>query len=143
MAKNIEIVDYPARAEHVPLLDDDYRLKVFFDKPLWEQHEKRPAPKLWPVEELLAASGQGFFAIKRESGDDVAADTETKAVTDSSTPKGHRAKLSKDVVPKGYFYVAITGLVPLRKQTAEYDDAFRSAENTTRRGTCPFTTTNT
>ena len=131
-AKNIEIVDYPARAEHVPLVDADYRLGVFLDKPLWEQHDKRQSPKMWPVEELQAAAGRGIFAIKKEKDGDnveaVDAKAETKPITDSGVSKGHRAKLSNDVVPKGFFYVAITGLLPLRKQTAEYDDVFRNAQ---------------
>ena len=127
-AKNFEPVDYPARAEHVDLVDNAYRLSVFFDKPLWEQHDKRSMPKLWPVEELLAASGQGIFAVKKEAGDDGGADikAETRSLGNSDAGKG--AKLSGNVAPRGYFYVAVTGLLPLRKQTAEYDDAFRSAQ---------------
>lgn len=100
-AKNIEIVDYPARAEHIPLVDDDYHLKVFFDKPLWQQHDKRQSPKLWPVEELQAAAGQGIFAIKKDKdGDDVEgvdANAETKPIRDAVASTAHRAKLSKDV----------------------------------------------
>ena len=130
-AKKIEVVDYPTRSKHVPLLDKDYQLKVYFDKPLWVQHGKRPVPKLWPVEEPLAAAGRGMLAIKKTSEDDSGADAEsdTKPLSGdtAATAKGAKLKSGTDTVSKGFFYVAVTGLVPLRKQTAEYDDAFHTA----------------
>ncbi len=109
-AKNIEVVDYPARATHVPLEDRDYPLLANLDKPLWDAHGKRPAPKLFPVEELAAAAGNCFLAIKHEAA-----------------PAEGAAKKASETAPEGFYYVAVTGVVPLRKQTAEYEDAFRSA----------------
>jgi len=130
-AKDIKIVDYPARAEHIPLSDGDYPpLVVFYDKPLWVQHDKRPIPKVLPVEELLAASRPGFLAVKRDGEDPARAAgiSEPRSVSGASDSKGRGAKLSKELAPKGFFYVAVTGLVPLRKQIGAYDDAFRSAQ---------------
>ena len=108
-AKNIEVVDYPARATHVPLEDRDYPLLSDLDKPLWDAHGKRPAPKLFPVEELAAAAGDCFLAIKREAAAEGA------------------GKKAVEAAPEGFYYVAVTGVVPLRKQTAEYEDTFRAA----------------
>jgi hypothetical protein len=128
-AKNIKIVDYPARAEHVPLNVRDYDLVAFYDKPLWDQHEKRPVPKVLPVEELVAATGQAILAVKKEADDAGKADApaETHAIAGAAGSKGHGAQLGKELMPKGFFYVAVTGLVPVRKQIAAYDDAFRGA----------------
>ncbi|HEX4142822.1 MAG TPA: hypothetical protein VHY91_04665 [Pirellulales bacterium] len=128
-AKNIKIEDYPTRAEHVPLNDGDYPpLMVYYDKPLWEQHEKRPVPKVLPVEELLASASEGFLAVKKDGEDAGRAEAgESHAVRAATGSKGHGAKLSKDLMPKGSFFVSVTGLVPLRKQITAYDDAFRSA----------------
>jgi hypothetical protein len=126
-AKNIEIVDYPARAEHVPLNDRDYHLAVELDKPLWEMHGKRPAPKLLPVEELVATAGQGILALKAEKGTSSEPSADTRPVRGSSSAKPAGAKISTGATPKGFYFVAITGLVPLRKQSAEFDDAFRTA----------------
>ena len=44
-AQNIEIVDYPARAEHVPLNVSDYDLTVYLDKPLWDSTRNGRSPR--------------------------------------------------------------------------------------------------
>ncbi|HTU24301.1 MAG TPA: hypothetical protein VMF30_02815, partial [Pirellulales bacterium] len=122
--QNIEVIDYPMRAKHVALDEKDYHLQVYLDKPLWEQHDKRPIPKVLPVEELVATPGQGFLAVKPDG--ETASVGESVALKNAGETKPRGVKLGKEFVPKGFYYIAVTGVVPVRKQIGIYEEAFRN-----------------
>jgi hypothetical protein len=69
VAKGIEVVDYVRRAQRDPLKDKDYRLANNMNPPIVDPKQKRPDPKILPVEEIGAAAGTGIFALTREDVD--------------------------------------------------------------------------
>jgi hypothetical protein len=127
-AKGVEVVDYVKRAKRDPLVDKDYRLAVFFDKPLWESKSLRPDPKVLAIEELQAAAGLGIFALNPPDKPDQA--------DPAMPPKGKKAAPPPPPVAgrpahgdlKGLSWVVVTGLVPLAKQEAEFEEAFHNVK---------------
>jgi hypothetical protein len=79
------------------------------------------------VEDLVGASGQGILALKKEKGEADPAEAGAVPVAGSEAAKRGGIKLSSDSTGKGYFFIGVTGVVPLRKQRAEYDETFVSA----------------
>ncbi len=166
VAKGIEVVDYVQRAKRDPLADKDYRLVHPFNPPIWESKGKRPDPKMFPVEEMLASAGLGVFALSKEivepdpAGPKKPANKKgTPGPKGMSEPKGgplagakdkkggppggpggpprgpkqnppdmvvHGIRPGRDSELKGFSWVVITGLIPIAKQEAEFEEAFRN-----------------
>ncbi len=97
--ENLAITNYVIRAKRDPLVPEEYALKTPFDMPPRPQLSKRSDPALLAVESLEAVGGQSAFELK------AAGETEVH----------------------GQRWAMITGLVPVRKQTAAYDEVFKDA----------------
>ena len=130
-------------------------MATYLNKPLFAAKQKRPEPKALPVEELLAAGGIGAFALEEvvpaedEEGEAPAlggnrfrggpagrpmagADEEENTrpiqshVGVNSSPQG----VPPSTHMMGYSWVAVRGLIPLKKQFAEFEQSFQNAAHT-------------
>jgi hypothetical protein len=143
--KGVEVVDYVKRAKRDPLNDRDYRLAVFFDKPLWESKGLRPDPKVLPIEELMASAGLGIFSLNVAQNPAEAAPAAPPRRRGPvggppvgppgggplrGMPPGADPALGRPGATelKGMSWVVVTGLVPLAKQDTEFEEAFHNVQ---------------
>jgi hypothetical protein len=104
--------------------------------PLFPELKRRAEPKIFAVDELQVASGAGLLAKQidpNRAGVAAAPLTSERSTTTATAPKRIDPTASipgahaQSAEAEGKPYVVITGLVPIDKQTLEYNDKFALA----------------
>ena len=136
--EGLAIVDFAGRAKREPVVPGDYVVPHVLNTPIADPKTKREDPAVFPVEELIADSGFGVFAVL--SGDPVAGARPAAARDDgkehqhkkfaartgSAAPPGYKPKAGAKLKPQPW--AVITGVVPWTKQVQEFSRVFDNAQ---------------
>lgn len=117
-ALELDAPDYTqiVAVSRTPLKVEPYSHDKPWDPPLWQQRRPRGEPPLFAVQELRGKAGVGPFEVKQEAGADV-----------QPTAAARRAPAGQGGV-LGQRWAVVTGLVPVKRQTAAFDEYFKEAQ---------------
>lgn len=117
-----------AKESRVDIEEEPYAHANLWDKPLFDRRPLRDTPPLFAVQQLRGASGIGAFraAPERAAAKPVAkpgARPGTRPAAGAAAPVGNAAGSSL----VGQRWIVVTGLVPIKEQTAAYLQSFRQS----------------
>jgi hypothetical protein len=124
--------DQQATQDTVSIDVNAYAMNVPFHPRLQEQGKKRSDPELLAPFEIEVRSGYGALAVRSTGRDASIADvvqqnsTDLRSIPPEMSPRG-RNETALGGKYESRFFVAITGLVPYKKQFDLYAEAFKGA----------------
>lgn len=125
--EELKVIDYAAITKQIrtpPIQDTVYRTPVPWDNPLFQPKKVRDLPALYAATDLRATADFGALT------ENVTADPSENAVPPLGKPDMGGGNITTNEV-RGEQWVALTALVPIKKQQESYIDTFSKCRLTT------------
>ena len=124
--EELKVIDYAAIAKEsrTPVQDTEYKTPVVWDNPLFEPKKVRDQPALFAATDLRATADFGALT------ENITADPEENPAGVLGNPAMGAGNMNKTEV-RGEQWVALTALVPIKKQQESYIETFSKCRLTT------------